>query len=138
MTEVLEGSSRPMPKSDYTAAEFFTILRLLMRFFDHYMPPQGKSWEELCQTHGLPLVNPGEWRDNEATACVLLEESLRMMEAWPSSVGNFLLARMGMFDRDIRYLVWNPEARSLLAPFFALPQQIVVRSPRRGLNRSQN
>ena len=82
----------------YKVNEFFAVLRLLVRFFNLYQPKES-SWEELLQTHGLPRNPPFDWRKNDAVACILLENSLKLIQNWPTNMMDFVRANQARFNR---------------------------------------
>jgi hypothetical protein len=82
----------------YKANEFFAVLRLLVRFFNLYQPKKS-SWDDLLQAHGLPRNPPFDWRKNNAVACVLLENSLELIQNWPTNMMDFVRANQARFNR---------------------------------------
>ncbi len=101
--EVLDCKQPPLPESDCTAPEFFSILKVLVRYFSHSQAGEY-SWNELLRTHGLSQGSQTEWMRVEAVACVLVDESLRTMQEWPNLTVSLIRNKLAWFENDFRHL----------------------------------
>lgn len=121
---IANDRAAPLPGADYETGAFSDALRFLMRLFIHYAP-KGRSLQELYTAHDLAPAPPSNWRENEAVACVLAEESLRIMEGWTPTTREFVERRLVTLSKDVRYLQRIREAESIFEQDFDLSEDLL-------------
>ena len=72
-----------------TAREFFDVLQFLVHVVGAKLRYKARL-SELLDVHGLQYDGAVDWRESESLACVLLDESLSMIEDWPKNASRFL------------------------------------------------
>jgi len=82
----------------YGMSEFFEVLLFFVRYFNQYLPRE-RSWEDLIRSYSLPLNSPYEWRGNNAVACILIENSLEVIEKWSTTGKNLVTQHRSRLNR---------------------------------------
>ncbi len=80
----------------YSRREFFDVLRFLVRLLGLRFN-QRERLAELRHTYGLPQDTQTDWRKSEAVACILLNESLKVMQHWPENFARFIDEKRALF-----------------------------------------
>ena len=99
INEILENKKLPeRMKWPYGAQEFFLVLLTLVRYFNLYMQ-RDPSWSELLHEHGLPCEPRFDWRENDASASLLINRALGLIEDWPTNILGFVRKNRTRFKR---------------------------------------
>jgi hypothetical protein len=100
-SSIIDILSRGVPREyewPYDSSEFFAVFLALVRYLNLYMQRES-SWIQILSDHAISTDPPFDWRTNNAVACVLLDESLKLMESWPNNILEFVRHNSARFNR---------------------------------------
>ena len=84
----------------YSPLDFLQVLRFLLRYSSHHLP-RDTAWSATLAGHDSKDHEITDWRMNEAATCMILEQLLRIMKAWPSKTRERIHDKIGWLSKDI-------------------------------------
>jgi hypothetical protein len=93
---LMKGRLRERFGWPYSEHEFFEVLRFFIRILGLGFG-QKAQMRQLRNYYGLPDDGENDWRKSEAVGCILINESLKLMQAWPKHFDDYLEQKRALF-----------------------------------------